>query len=397
VVAHDPTLAGRCLAMLDPSDAMPAGAHVIAKVIRADGRPVTIIDRRADSYIRGLHYHDEAIALEDEPPAGDILSPRTATVVLRLVYDRFFESFGDHFGRTIIGIFTDAPNPLGKPREQNVHPGTTGIVPLITGGQLLVTGITKVWNSGTLSIIGGSLNTQSLDVSTAGSFVFGGGTITINGGTLSMPTAGATVGDGTSSAVLQLHNATVSTGSLTIAANSTLLGAGTPTTATTINPGATLAPSEGVGELTATAPWTLSTSGSSHSTLQIDIGAPTTPGTTYDQIVMDGGTFSAGGATLQLIPVTGVTLGTTYAIVTATGESIDSTMFSNLTAVPLTSNYLFSSGGTTADVTYSSSQIDVMFQSAVPTPEPTSLALLGLGGLLLRRRSKRGKGMMRGA
>jgi hypothetical protein len=128
VVLHDPTLACRCIAMLEASAPLPDNANVIARVPAADGRMITFIDRKANSYIRGLHYIDEGRNLEDEPPGGDILNPRTAQTVLRLVYDRFFKAFGPHFGKTIIGIFTDEPNPLAKCREPNFRPGTSGIL-----------------------------------------------------------------------------------------------------------------------------------------------------------------------------------------------------------------------------------------------------------------------------
>ena len=39
-----------------------------------------------------------------------------------------YEALGDHFGSTILGIFTDEPGPLGKCRERDVVPGTTGIL-----------------------------------------------------------------------------------------------------------------------------------------------------------------------------------------------------------------------------------------------------------------------------
>ena len=124
VVAADPTLACRCLA-LAPADTTES---VVARIQRLNGETLTIVDRRADSVIRGLHYIDEAAATEDTPPAGDILNPRTTDKVLELVYERFYEHFGRHFGKTIIGIFTDEPNPLGRLREKNVRAGTTGIV-----------------------------------------------------------------------------------------------------------------------------------------------------------------------------------------------------------------------------------------------------------------------------
>ena len=120
LVARWPELACRCLARHDGP--LPPGATVVVP---------GVIDRSADSYVRGLHYVGDGPA-EDEPPAGDLLNPRTAAGILELVYDRFFALFGDHFGTTILGIFTDEPNPLGKCREPDVFPGTTGIVPHVS-------------------------------------------------------------------------------------------------------------------------------------------------------------------------------------------------------------------------------------------------------------------------
>lgn len=124
VVAADPSLAVRCLALADGD----TKDHIVARIRRKDGSTVTIVDRKCDSVIRGLHYIDETRGSEDLPPAGDILNPRTAAKVLELVYEPFYQRFGRHFGKTILGIFTDEPSPLGRPREKNVWPGTSGII-----------------------------------------------------------------------------------------------------------------------------------------------------------------------------------------------------------------------------------------------------------------------------
>ena len=124
VVAADPSLACRCLAL---HDELPLEGNIVGEIVR-DGRRKWIIDRRVDSVIRGLHYLDEDAATEDAPPAGDILNPRTSAAVLRIVYGVFYERFREHFGSTILGVFTDEPGPLGRPREKNVHPYTTGLL-----------------------------------------------------------------------------------------------------------------------------------------------------------------------------------------------------------------------------------------------------------------------------
>ncbi len=128
VVEKDPQLACRCLALHEVNQSIPAGAKEVAKIKDDDGKEWLVIDRPADSYIRGLHYIDQG-PKEDEPPAGDILNPQTTQAIIDLVYQPFADHFGKYFGSTILGIFTDEPNPLGKSRERRVFPYTTGILP----------------------------------------------------------------------------------------------------------------------------------------------------------------------------------------------------------------------------------------------------------------------------
>jgi hypothetical protein len=44
------------------------------------------------------------------------------------VYQRYADEFGDQFGKTVHAIFTDEPALLGRPKERNLVPGTTGIL-----------------------------------------------------------------------------------------------------------------------------------------------------------------------------------------------------------------------------------------------------------------------------
>jgi hypothetical protein len=129
VVAKNPAFACRGLAMLPALDAdtLPDGHHVVAQLRTAAGDEVAIIDRPIDAFIRGLHYVGEGPA-EDEPPMGDILNPDAVALVIELIHERFHATLGDHFGSTIIGVFTDEPSPTGRLRERDVWPGTTGIL-----------------------------------------------------------------------------------------------------------------------------------------------------------------------------------------------------------------------------------------------------------------------------
>src|SRR5688500_10357141 len=131
VVATDPRLAARCLVMQklagDEQPRLEPDQNLVAEMKTASGQRVAIVDRKANSYIRGIHYIGEG-PREDEPPAGDILNPETTKLVLRLVYDKYHDALREYFGNTVIGVFTDEPSPLGKSRERNVRPGTTGIL-----------------------------------------------------------------------------------------------------------------------------------------------------------------------------------------------------------------------------------------------------------------------------
>ena len=193
VVANHPDLACRCLALHDDTNddghALPPGAIVVQRFTDAAGRPKLIVDRPADAYIRGLHYLGNGLGTgdaeqdgkEDEPPAGDILNPRTADTIIDLVYGVFAREFSHHFkpvpqstarfsgpepdrsaaqnrpatasradapAPTILGIFTDEPNPLGKLREKNVFPYTTGILPHLQRltGQDFAARLHKLWD-----------------------------------------------------------------------------------------------------------------------------------------------------------------------------------------------------------------------------------------------------------
>ncbi len=131
VVARDPRHRCRGLARIKLAcgDAPPLAPdqHLVAIVTRRTGERLAVIDRPVDAVIRGLHYVGDGPE-EETHPYADILNPAAVASFIELVYDRYAAAFGAHFGRTIRAIFTDEPNPLGRCREADVRPGTTGIL-----------------------------------------------------------------------------------------------------------------------------------------------------------------------------------------------------------------------------------------------------------------------------
>ena len=131
VAATDPAYRCRCLSRIELDGATPPplapDQTLVAIVTRHNGRRIAVIDRPVDAVIRGLHYIGEGPE-EDEPPAADLLNPDAVATFIHLVYDRYAEVLGADFGTTIRAIFTDEPGLLGRPRERDVVPGTTGIL-----------------------------------------------------------------------------------------------------------------------------------------------------------------------------------------------------------------------------------------------------------------------------
>jgi len=135
VVDANPEFQVRCL----DHKILPAGSKIqlppdynlIASQILDSGEIFVAFDRKANGYIRGLHFLEEGKDDEDEPTAADILNPKSVQKFIELVYQAFAERYRKYLGTTIVGIFTDEPSMHGKSRERKVMPATKGILPEI--------------------------------------------------------------------------------------------------------------------------------------------------------------------------------------------------------------------------------------------------------------------------
>jgi hypothetical protein len=157
VVAENPAFRTRGLVCVDLNEAKPgtevqgvrigsggepelaSGQNLVAIVQRKNGHRIAVIDRAARegrSVIRGLHFTqddpprraDHREVPENQPPGADILNPESVACFIRLVYQRYYDEFGKHFGKTVMGVFTDEPSLLARGSERGMVPGTTGIL-----------------------------------------------------------------------------------------------------------------------------------------------------------------------------------------------------------------------------------------------------------------------------
>jgi len=125
---------------LDGEPALGENQNLIAIVRRKkNGHRIAIVDRairKGYSVIRGLHFVEDDPPRRDNhkevpentPPAGDILNPDAVACFIRLVYQRYYDEFKEHFGKTVKAIFTDEPSFLAKRGERGAVPGTAGII-----------------------------------------------------------------------------------------------------------------------------------------------------------------------------------------------------------------------------------------------------------------------------
>jgi hypothetical protein len=124
----------------DGEPSLADGQNLVAIVRRkTNGHRIAVIDRAIrDGYsvIRGLHFveddpqrrPDHREVVENAPPGGDILNPDSVACFIRLVYQRYYDEFKEHFGKTIRTIFTDEPSMLARRAERGAMPGTTNIL-----------------------------------------------------------------------------------------------------------------------------------------------------------------------------------------------------------------------------------------------------------------------------
>ena len=103
-------------------------------IAEKDGR--FIVEKRSPGTIRGIHFGEDD-GEPDAPKAADLLNPESVSKYIELVHDAHYLHLKEFFGNTIIGFFTDEPDPLGR-NARGYHPWQGGMDAEITarGGDL---------------------------------------------------------------------------------------------------------------------------------------------------------------------------------------------------------------------------------------------------------------------
>ena len=99
------------------------------EVPEGDWKVMSVWNTPSGGHIRGVFPEEESGSVA-APPAGDILNREAVACFLRLTHDRYYEELEEHFGTTIIALFTDEPSVFGKSplRPRDPHPYTPGLI-----------------------------------------------------------------------------------------------------------------------------------------------------------------------------------------------------------------------------------------------------------------------------
>ena len=128
VVQGHPEFVSQGLALVD---GVRQGDEVLAQV----GEKVLVV-RPSGGTIRGIHFGEDD-GEPNAPASADILNPDVVARFIELTHEAYYREFGEYFGSTIIGFFTDEPDILGR-NVRGMFPWTKGLGKLFTatGGDL---------------------------------------------------------------------------------------------------------------------------------------------------------------------------------------------------------------------------------------------------------------------
>ena len=77
--------------------------------------------------IRGVHPGQDD-GEPDVPPAADLLNPEAVQAFIDLTHEAYYRKLGGYFGTTVLAMFTDEPDLLGRGHAKGLKPWTRGFM-----------------------------------------------------------------------------------------------------------------------------------------------------------------------------------------------------------------------------------------------------------------------------
>lgn len=101
-------------------------ARPTIRVPEGTWRVMTFSAQPSGGHIRGVHFGEDD-GQPGAPAAADLLSFDAMRAFLHFGYEPYSAALKDHFGKTVIGIFTDEPSLLGRGARKGLIPWTDGL------------------------------------------------------------------------------------------------------------------------------------------------------------------------------------------------------------------------------------------------------------------------------
>ncbi len=160
VAAENPDWASRCLWMEQHTADVPAADDIVAACAAhveegavadvtllapvngmypapTDGRTLLIFrEGFSGGTIRGIH-EDEDDGEPHAPKSADLLNADAVQAFIRITHERYYSVLGDHFGKTVIAMFTDEPDIKGRNSRRDAIAWTSGFLAEFGDGALL--------------------------------------------------------------------------------------------------------------------------------------------------------------------------------------------------------------------------------------------------------------------
>ncbi|TNJ67058.1 hypothetical protein FE784_06870 [Paenibacillus hemerocallicola] len=117
---------------IDPAKVVLLGAGNTDKVAfqPPDGGSWSVllfVETYSKGVIRGVYFGQDDVD-PDAPPSADLLNPKATETFIRLTHEAYYGKLQRFFGSTVIAMFTDEPNILGRKPIRDLKPWTDGFL-----------------------------------------------------------------------------------------------------------------------------------------------------------------------------------------------------------------------------------------------------------------------------
>lgn len=85
------------------------------------------IEQFSEGTIRGIHFGEDD-GEENAPPSVDLLNPKAVKKFIEITHDTYYKKLDKYFGNTIIAMFTDEPDILGRGKKRGLKPWTSNFL-----------------------------------------------------------------------------------------------------------------------------------------------------------------------------------------------------------------------------------------------------------------------------